>query len=300
MIISRNPLLAIRGIAYSLKVSKDRVKDRILLALDKTPLHGYDLLQTLPIEVGRPQLTTLYRWLHEMEAEGLAKSKIHPGPHGPDRRVYELGPRGETRLREILRNSIDVVLHFYDSYRHTAATYLFDVLDVPEIERVEGRILFAAFPRLKERDLRTIEYLSERNSGEPLDILGDCTLVSRTRLPFRELKGNICDVAVPNEALAEIWLSGVPERSVLPRAIAECKRVLVQGGILKIIAPFAFFEEPARPSLGEFIRVTATHLFPELGVVEGDDVGTVIEANFTDCGAFETFPGLVVFWAVKD
>ena len=299
MIISRNALLAIRGIAYSLKVSKDRVKGRILLALDKTPLHGYDLLQVFPDELGRPQLTTLYRWLHEMESEGLVESKIQPGPHGPDRRVYQLGPRGETSLREILKDSIEVVLHFYDSYRHTAATYLYDVLDVPEIERVDGRILFAAFPRLKERDLRTIVYLSERNSGEPLDILGDCTLVSRTRLPFRDVKGNICDIAVPNESLAEIWLSGVPERNVLPRAIAECKRVLVKGGILKIIAPFAFFEEPAKPSLGEFIRVTATHLFPELGVVEGDDVGAVIEANFTKCGAFETFPGLVVFWAVK-
>ncbi|MHA2432316.1 MAG: helix-turn-helix transcriptional regulator [Candidatus Thorarchaeota archaeon] len=276
------------------------MKDRILLALDKTPLHGYDLLHALPDETARPQLTTLYRWLHEMESEGLAESKIQPGPHGPDRRVYQLGPRGETRLREILRDSIDVVLHFYDSYRHTAATYLYDVLDVPEIDRVEGRILFAAFPRLKERDLRTVEYLSERNSGAPLDILGDCTLARRTGMQIREMKGDICDIAVSNDTLAEIWLSGVPERSVLPRALAECKRVLVNGGTLKIIAPFAFFEEPTKPTLGEFIRVTATHLFPELGVVEGNDVGTVIEANFTKCGAFETFPGLVVFWAVKE
>ncbi len=276
------------------------MKDRILLALDRTPHHGYSLLQALPEEAADLQLTTLYRWLHSMETEGLVQSEVQPGPHGPDRRVYRLGPRGETRLREILRNSIEVVLHFYDSYRHSAATYLYDVLDVPEIERVEGRILLAAFPRLRERDLETVEYLSKRNDKAPIDILGDCTLVARTGVQFRELKGDICDIPTPNDKFAEVWLTGVPERSVLPRAIAECKRVLVQKGTLKIIAPFAFFEEPSKPTIGEFIRVTSTHLFPELGVVEGNDVGTVIEANFTRCGAFETFPGLVVFWAVKE
>ncbi|MFQ5834213.1 MAG: PadR family transcriptional regulator [Candidatus Thorarchaeota archaeon] len=283
-----------------MKASKDWVKDRILLALDRSPHHGYDLLQVLPEEASDLQLTTLYRWLHSMEAEGLVESEVQRGPHGPDRRVYRVGPRGETRLREILRDSIEVVLHFYDAYRHTAASYLYDVLDVPEIERVEGRILLAAFPGLKERDLKTVEYLSNRNDGAPIDILGDCTLVEKTGVQFRELKGDICDIPSPNDKFAKVWLTGVPERSVLPRAIAECKRILVQKGMLKIIAPFAFFDEPSKPTLGEFIRVTSTHLFPELGVVEGNDVGAVIEANFTRCGAFETFPGLVVFWAVKE
>jgi DNA modification methylase len=94
-------------------------------------------------------------------------------------------------------------------------------------------------------------------------------------------------------------MNGVPERNFFPQAIAECKRVLKVGGALRIIAPFVFFDEPTKPGVGEFIRVTSTHLYPEPGVVEGDDVGAVIEANFTECGAYETFPGLVIFWAVK-
>jgi hypothetical protein len=34
-------------------------------------------------------------------------------------------------------------------------------------------------------------------------------------------------------------------------------------------------------------------------MVEGDEVGAVIESMFTDCGAYETFPGHVEFWAIK-
>jgi DNA-binding PadR family transcriptional regulator len=282
-----------------LKVSKDWIKDRILLALDQAPHHGYDLLYALPEKARGLQLTTLYRWLHGMEAEGLVESRFEAGPHGPDRRVYQLGSRGETRLREILRDAIEIVLHFYDAYRHSAATYLHDVLDVGTIERIKGRILLVSFPRLKERDMKTVEYLSARNEGAAIDILGDTSLVKRTGIKFRKMKGDICDIASSNEKFAEIWMNGVPERNIFPKAIAECKRLLIVGGALRIIAPFAFFDEPTKPALGEFIRVTSTHLYPELGVVEGDDVGTVIEANFTECGAYETFPGLVIFWAVK-
>jgi DNA-binding PadR family transcriptional regulator len=282
-----------------LKVSKDWIKDRILLALDHAPHHGYDLLYALPEEARRLQLTTLYRWLHSMESEGLVESRFEEGPHGPERRVYRLGSRGESRLREILRDAIEIVLHFYDAYRHSAATYLHDVLDVGTIKRIKGRILLSSFPRFKERDMKTVEYLSARNEGAAIDILGDTSLVKRTGIKFRKMKGDICDVASPDEKFAEIWMNGVPERNILPQAIAESKRLLMAGGALRIIAPFAFFDEPAKPALGEFIRVTSTHLYPELGVVEGNDVGSVIEANFTECGAYETFPGLVIFWALK-
>lgn len=282
-----------------MKASKDWIKDRILLTLDHAPHHGYDLLHALPEEARGLQLTTLYRWLHAMESEGLVESRKESGPHGPDRRVYQLGPRGETKLREILKDAIEIVLHFYDAYRHTAATYLHDVLDVGDIERIEGRILLASFPRFKERDMKTVQYLSTRQGGAPIDIIGDTSLVKRTGVRYREMKGDICDLASPNERFAEIWLNGAPERNIFPQSIAECKRVLKSGGALRIIAPFAFFNEPEKPGLGEFIRVTSTHLYPELGVVEGNDVGAVIEANFTKCGAYETFPGLVIFWAVK-
>jgi len=86
--------------------------DQILLVLDLHSCHGYKLRRLLSPIIGDVELTTLYRWLHAMEAEGLVDSEVQVGPHGPSRRVYRIGMRGENRLRRILRDAIGVVLHF--------------------------------------------------------------------------------------------------------------------------------------------------------------------------------------------
>ncbi len=94
-------------------------------------------------------------------------------------------------------------------------------------------------------------------------------------------------------------VSGVPEPNELHSAISEFKRVLMDNGVIRILAPFVYFDEPDEPNIGEFVRLTATQLFPELGMADGHEVGEVLEAVFPDCGAIDVFPGLVVFWARK-
>jgi hypothetical protein len=234
-----------------------------------------------------------------MESEGLIESEIHPGPYGPNRKVYKLGARGKKRTRTMLKNSIRLILQFYDGFRRFTGGQLYEILDRLEIPTTEGRVLFTAFPRLTEKSLDTLYYISSRNGGTKLDVLGDASVVSETGLKYRALKGSISDIPAPKNRFSEIWLNGVPEREELPSAIAECKRVLLDGGILRIIAPFVFFDEPKEPDLNEFIRVTAVEFFPELGVREGNEIGAVLETSFPHCGAFKLFPGLVLFWAVK-
>ncbi|MFX1561048.1 MAG: hypothetical protein ACFFBL_10720 [Promethearchaeota archaeon] len=85
----------------------------------------------------------------------------------------------------------------------------------------------------------------------------------------------------------------------LPGAIAECKRVLTSKGQLRIIAPFAFFNEPEKPTLGEFIRITSSELFPELGIVEGNQVNRILKHYFPNSSLYETSLGEVVFHATK-
>ena len=65
------------------------------------------------------------------------------------------------------------------------------------------------------------------------------------------------------------------------------------------LAPFAFFDEPQQPTLGEFIRITSSELFPELGIVEGNQVSQVIEHYFPNSGMYETSLGEVIFYATK-
>jgi DNA-binding PadR family transcriptional regulator len=270
------------------------------MILDKGVCHGYELHQALPEEVRNVKLTTLYRWLHEMESEALVESEMQPGPHGPHRRVYRLGQRGETRLREVLKDSLENVLHFYDAYRHSVTKDAYYNIAQSGSDKILGRVLFTAFPRITNHSLSLVNMINSLCINSIVEVLGNCEVLKRAGVKHRPIKGDISDIPVRNETYSEIWLSGVPERRLLPRAIAECKRVLAPKGRLRMSAPFVFFEEPAVPTLSEFLRVSASHLFPDLGVVEGNDVGSVIESNFKECGAFETFPSLVEFWAVKD
>ncbi len=283
-----------------MKNSREWIRNRILLVLDTGPCHGYDILRSLNEHVSNLRLTTLYRWLHAMEAEGLVESIVQPGPHGPDRRVYRLGARGENRLREMLKDSIEVIMHFYDAYRHSITGSMHQLMEA-ELKAPNGRVLFAAVPRVREFDLSTIEHLTQNNNGSSgLDILGDSTILTTMGIKHRVLKGEISDIPAPNERYSQIWLSGIPDRRQLHNAMTEFKRVLVKEGILRILAPFVFFDKPDQPDLGEFVRVTAIQLFPDLGMADGDDVGTILEAVFPDCGALDLFPGLVVFWARKE
>lgn len=283
-----------------MRSSKPWIRDRILLLLDQRPCHGYELSESLDTSNEHLRLTTLYRWLNEMEEEGYVISEILPGPHGPNRRVYRIGPRGETRLREILRDSIEVVLHFFNAYRSRTSPKLFDAFDELEPKQVKGRVLFVATPWLKEQDLQLLMYLLKRNNGTGLLVMGDNSIVRAAGIRHRPLKGDLTDIHTANCTISEIWISGVPKIDQLPQIISECKRILISGGTLRLIAPFVFFDEPTRPTVSEFIRVTAVHLLPDLGVVEGNTIGDLFEAVFTKCGANETSPRLAVFWGIKE
>jgi len=281
-----------------LKNSREWIRNRILLILDTGPVHGYDILRSLNEHVSDLRLTTLYRWLHTMESEGLVNSEIQPGPHGPDRRVYQLGVRGELRLRDILRDSIEVLMHFYDAYRHSITGNLYEIMQ-PDLKSPEGCILFASNPRIRMNDIATIQHLSESSNG-PIEILGDSTIVTSLEIKHRVLKGSLGNIPSPNDRFSQLWISGVPDREELHKAIIEFKRVLVKGGVLRILAPFVYFNKPRQPDLGEFVRITAIQLFPELGMADGNDVANILESVFPDCGVLDIFPGLVVFWARND
>ncbi len=281
-------------------MTRSKITDRILIALDSCPRHGYDLQQLLIAKAENINITTLYRLLHEMESEGFVKSKMQAGPFGPRRRVYQIGPRGESRLREILRDSIDTVLYFYDEYRHETTRDLLQNLNSIPPQEPSGPILFSVFPRASRHDLDLMQYLKLRGKDEALYILGKTNLIGKPKVPFKSLKGKPWDIAQKSDRFSEVWMTRLPPREKLPSTIVEIKRVLKKQGTLRILAPFAFFGEPAEPSLEAFIRVTSVHLFPDLGVVEGDEVGSVLEMNFKKCGAFQVFPGFIVFWGVKE
>ena len=293
--------LSIGGNAHRLSMpSREWVMDQILLVLDRHPCHGYELKRLLSPVIGDVELTTLYRWLHTMEAEGLVDSNVHAGLHGPSRRVYQIGERGEKRLRRILRDAIGVVLHFYDAYRHFTFREMFKSTALEEVELTQGSVLVGVISHLLAREVELIKFLAHRAGTDPLYIIGDPGVWSELKMRFEGIDGTPWDIACRSGRFSEVWLLGVPPRTRIPQTVVEMKRVLQSGGIGRIHAPFVFFDEPTEPTLEAFIRITASHLFPELNVADGQEIRTVFERYFDRSGIVQFFHGYVEFWGIKD
>lgn len=281
-----------------MKPARSELIKKILLELNGNPSSIYDLLYSMT-GYADPRRTRLPKLLKAMEDEGLVISALQPGPLGPYRRMYEIGPQAEMHLRESLRNSIETILHFYDAYRKTNPQKLYDLPDkIPE-RKSKGKILYAAFPYLKSRDLEFIRELLLSSNEVSISIVGQDSILKKTGISYEIVGNDISRLPVESKTFSEIHMHGIPSLDKLSDAIAECKRVLVRKGQLRIISPFTFFEEPEKPTIGEFIRITSNELFPELGVVEGKQVSRILSHYFPNATMYETSLGEVIFQASK-
>ncbi|MHA2142007.1 MAG: helix-turn-helix transcriptional regulator [Candidatus Thorarchaeota archaeon] len=283
----------------TVRVTKEWVQDRVLVLLDHNPSYGYELIQHLESEGGNIRLNTLYRWLNEMESKNLVKSEIGSGPMGPKRKIYSLTTRGKKRTTKVLRDSISLVLRAYCNFRKHA--YPADITPILENDptEIEGRILYVAYPKIYDFDIKMLEALSRRRGGLPIDVLSGIDVLNEREIRHRQLKGDPWDIPSPDERFTEIWLSGLLEKKMLRGSIQECKRVLKKRGILKIVAPYVSQEKNQAPSVGEFMLVTAATLFPELGVFEHTELNIMIEEFFREYSSYEIYPDMIVYWAKK-
>ena len=281
-----------------MKPARSELIRKILLELNGSPSSIYDILYSMT-GYADPRRTRLPKLLKAMETDGLVVSALQPGPLGPYRRIYEIGPEAETHLRENLRNSIETILHFYDEYRKTRPHKLYNFSEEEQQRKSKGRILYAAFPHMKANDLVTIRELLSASEESAISIVGSDMILKKTGISYDVVGDDIRHLSVDSKTFSEIHIHGVPELEILPSVIAECKRVLVRKGKLRIIAPYAFFDEPEHPTLEEFIRITSSELFPELGIVEGNQVNRVIEHYFPNSRMHETSLGEVIFHATK-
>ena len=271
---------------------------KVLQELDKQPASIYDILYSLT-DFSDPRRTRLPKLLKAMEKDGLVVSALQPGPLGPYRRVYEIGPEAETHMRQDLKNSIETILHFYDAYRRSDPQKLYDFPMELEKRKSKGRFMFAAFPSMTSDDIETIREILSTSEEIAISILGPVQMLRKTGIKLESVGEDPTELMADNQTFSEIQFNGMPELGKLSKVIAECKRVLIRKGLLKIRVPFALFDELKKPALGEFIQVTAANLFPELGVVDGNEVRLVLEQFFPKNGVYETSLSEVIFWAVK-
>ncbi len=281
----------------SVMSSRSELMRRILLTIDQQPSSIYDIQYSMT-NFSDPKRTRLPKLLKSMENDNLVVSALQPGPLGPYRRIYKPGPEADKFLVENLRDAIETILHFYNSYRTSNPGELYELGENPDIATKDGKILYASYPQVKVNDLNEIRNLSS-NHNVTISILGPDDILSKTGISYDVVESNIMDIESPSKTYSEVRLRGIPPRNQLPKAIAECKRVLIRGGMLRMVVPFVFFDEPEKATLGEFLRITAATQFPELRVAEGNDILHIIKQNFSKHGTYETKFGEVRFWAVK-
>jgi len=233
-----------------------------------------------------------------MENENLVKSALQPGPLGPYRRIYEPGPEAEDFLIHNLQCSMETLLHFYDAFRQSNnGSESTDEEDL-RIPTKDGNILYAAYPQADVRDLDEIRTLSSSRDID-ISIIGPDDILSKTGIAYTSVGDEITQIKTATNKFSEIRLRGVPPLESLETAIAECKRVLCRGGVLRIEAQFVFFNDVEKTTLEGFIRETIISKFPELGLVDGNEVIRIIDESFNKHGVIETKRGQVYFWAVK-
>lgn len=280
-----------------MKSSRSDLIRRILLTIDQQPASIYDILYSIT-NFSDPKRTKLPKLLKSMENDNLVVSALQPGPLGPYRRIYEPGPKAENYLLDNLRCAMETILHFYDAYRTSIHNSKNEDSADSEIPTKDGKILVASYPQIDINDLNVIRNLLVTRDIT-ISIIGQDDILRKAGISYDVVGTEITSIEAPSKTFSEVYIRGNPPRDRLPEVIIECKRVLSRGGILRMVSPFVFFDKPETASFEEFIRTTAATQFPELGIVEGDEVLDLIKQYFSKHGLIEIRRDEFQFWAIK-
>ncbi|TFG32020.1 methyltransferase domain-containing protein [Candidatus Thorarchaeota archaeon] len=282
------------------KASRSRVQDRILSILEEGPSYGYEIFRQLGSDYGDLRLNTLYRWLVDMEENSLIHSEISPGPLGPNRRVYSITMGGKKQVHLLLRDSIQLLLNFYDDYRRFLINNLEGILKHVSSVYPSGHTLLLFGSGITKREQAILDFITERCRPNPVYAVGDKCIISGSKKKLRLLGGSLTKIPSRSNSFNEIWVTKLPEREYWSDTLNECKRVLKKGGRIWILPAFAYLIPPFQHTIEDFLRVTAVHLFPNLGVIESESLRKEIQASFSEGGACEIAYGVTAFWAIKE
>lgn len=85
--------------------------DHILLGILRKPANGYAIKQAFDEVFSHfwaAKLSQIYRTLKRLEAQGALISRSAPSEKGPDKRIYNITPKGRRQLRDWLTRGPDI------------------------------------------------------------------------------------------------------------------------------------------------------------------------------------------------
>ncbi len=271
--------------------------DAILVLLEDTYLHGYEIIKDIQDEFGEICLSTFYRWLRELESLGLIDGITVPGQRGPDRKPYALTKKGREYVLELAKNSLKLLVKLYERYRLYSATQFESLLTKFSFPKISGKVLFAGMSRIHSLDIGTLRFISRRVEGKPIDVIGDTARLSGIEVTYRPLGGNLTEMPARDNTYCEIWVSGTPKKHEIADIIRVCARVLKPEGILRLIVPHMFSKSVEDEGIGGFIQYASMNLFSEIELVFKEELIDLLKMYFSDISVIET--GILVFWGKK-
>ncbi|MHA1961051.1 MAG: helix-turn-helix transcriptional regulator [Candidatus Thorarchaeota archaeon] len=271
----------------------------MLTLLHEGRSYGYEMMRFLRRDYSNLRLNTLYRWLSELEDEGLVVSETKSRPNGPERRIYSITWKGRERTLFLLRKAIGLVFQFYEDYQRYMMGNEWSHIAADSPIANQGRLLYTEFPRITEKSTSLIGLLQKRSKTGILDIVGDDAVTREAGINTRAHAASMTDLPFRRGKFGEVWLNGVPKCDELLSVLTECHRILKKQGILRIISSNAYPSEVFEGRLDEFIEATASFLFPEEGITEINSLCNCIRSAFGNCEVEELYPRVYVLSAYK-
>ncbi|MHA1959816.1 MAG: helix-turn-helix transcriptional regulator [Candidatus Thorarchaeota archaeon] len=281
------------------RAAKSQVQDQVLTLLHEGSSYGYEIMRLLRTEYDTLRLNTLYRWLSELEGDGLVVSETRSRPNGPERRVYSITWKGRERTLVLLRKAIRLVYQFYEDYQRFMMGEDWPYIAATNPVTIPGRVLYTEFPRITDKSASLIELLQARSETRVLDIVGDDAVARKAGIRGRSHAARMTELPFRQGHFGEVWLNGLPTCDELPAVLAECQRILKKQGVLRIIPSHVFPTGTFESRLDEFIEATVNLLFPENGIVGINSLCADIRGAFGNCIVDEVFPRVYVFSATK-
>jgi DNA-binding PadR family transcriptional regulator len=285
----------------------------VLRTLVEREAYGYELLGELAAKGVELRPNYLYMILAEMERDGLLLGRWtrRPGGAGPRRHVYTLSEKGEKEYTNLVKDSLGLLMGAFfhhnqtreDITRHKERVRdLVDSLDTAP-HNLKGARVVIAIPSYDPLVCFPLYYYAwaEAFPNASIHLVKPRHLkLPASRPNVSLLDGSRNDIPLKDGFADLVVLEGIPNNATARETVAECMRVLKNGGNLIVRVSNSMTEERRSNymSLFYFIERSFYELQGEDGKVSVNGLKKMLARHFADVRDSE-FQGNTTLAGVK-
>ena len=262
---------------------------------EEEEIYGYDLWKKLSLKGIKCHTNHLYVVLKEMEKKGILKGRwVDEGGHGGAKRhLYSIGSKGREAINSSLKDSLNLLMTSYLNHMRQVKDFsgFVKVLVQASIQLslpvpAEGDRIVLAVPY--HDPLTCYQLIFSMTDSFPYSSV---YLVTPPKMEIFEQRSNMTvlhgwryDIPLRDGFADFVILEGFPSQTSEEETIAECARVLKEGGNFVAQIKNTMVEEkvPEFPFFSEYVEMLYYELFEQDRKVSTDKLRTVLSTHFTD------------------